>query len=162
MGSSSNCAGNDAGNGVENSTGNGVCVKGNRLRSGHSGDSAVPYKIIIDTNALLMPFQFSINLDCELDRLFGFWKILVPECVLIELRGLSKDMLKARAALKLAANYPSIPTKKKGDQGVLEALVRENGILLSNDRHLRNNALKMGYRVIFLRSRSHLEVSMKI
>jgi len=143
---------------------NDCASKGNDVNNERScsKDFHPSYKIIIDTNGLLMPFQFRINLDKELNRLFGFWEILVPECVVVELQGLSKDMLKAKAALKLARNYSNVSTTKKGDEGVLEALVHENGILLSNDRELRKRALQLGYRVIYLRGYSHLEASMDI
>lgn len=115
--------------------------------------------IIIDTNGLLMPFQFSINLDLELNRLFGFWLLLVPQCVITELIGLSKDNHIAKVALDLSRKYKKIETDLWGDDGVLEALEKANGILLTNDKELKKRAIDLGYRVIYLRKRKYLVVS---
>ena len=45
--------------------------------------------IILDTNALFVPFKFKLNLDSELKRLFGDYQIIIPSCVLNELKRLS-------------------------------------------------------------------------
>ena len=42
--------------------------------------------IVLDANALLMPFQFNIHIDQELRRLFGDIPVVVPSSVLGELR----------------------------------------------------------------------------
>ena len=115
--------------------------------------------IVIDTNGLLMPFQFRLNLDLELDRLFGFWDILVPECVIAELNAISRTDRIANAALRLAERWKRIETELSGDDGVLEALEKADGILLTNDRELRKRAIKRGFRVVYLRSRKYLKIT---
>jgi len=128
------------------------------LSNEHKTDSPIN-PIIIDTNGLLMPFQFQLNLDLELDRLFGFWNLLVPQCVMIELEGLSKDDRLAKAALDLSRKYKKIDTISKGDDGVLEALEKANGVLLTNDRELKKRAMDLGYRVVYLRKKKYLTIS---
>ncbi len=113
--------------------------------------------IVVDTNGFMMPFQFSINLDTELQRLFGFWKIIVPRCVLLELEALAANDPKAKAALKLASRYEIEETDQRGDDGILEALERRGGFLLTNDRELKKRARERGFPIIYLRKRSHLE-----
>ena len=48
-------------------------------------DASVPRVVLLDSNALLMPFQFPIHLDAELRRLLGDVEVVVPEPVLAEL-----------------------------------------------------------------------------
>lgn len=118
-----------------------------------------PVRIIIDTNALMMPFQFGINIDVELQRLFGFWKIFVPRCVITELEGLSRTNPHAKAGLSLARHYETVDTSLGGDDGVLEALRSRGNLLLTNDKELKGRATGLGYRVIYLRKRSYLVVT---
>ena len=47
--------------------------------------------VILDTNALMMLFEFSIDLESELNRLLGANSIFVPTTVLDELKFLSEN-----------------------------------------------------------------------
>lgn len=111
-------------------------------------------KVVLDTNALLMPFQFSLNLDEEIQRLVGDVDIYVPSSVMEELRAMDK-----KAPLQLAEKYQKIDVEKKRDEGVLEAAERLNGMIVTNDKELRNRALDRKIAVAFLRSGSHLELT---
>ncbi len=110
-------------------------------------------KVILDTNALLMPFQFSINLDDEIRRLVGSPKVYVPSSVVEELRSLEE-----KAALELSDRYRKVRVEKDGDDGVLEAAEKLNGMIVTNDKGLKKRALDRKIAVGFLRSRSHLEL----
>ncbi|MFO7791972.1 MAG: hypothetical protein R6W73_03185 [Candidatus Saliniplasma sp.] len=109
--------------------------------------------IILDANALIMPFQFNINLDSELERLFVNPDVYVPTSVIDEL-----EMLKRKDALRLANKYKIIEVGAKRDEGVIEAVEKLDGILVTNDKELKNRVRERGQPVAFLRSRSHLEV----
>ncbi|MGM0405076.1 MAG: PIN domain-containing protein [Thermoplasmatota archaeon] len=109
--------------------------------------------VVLDANALIMPFQFNINLDSELERLFVNPDVYVPTSVLDEL-----EILGRKDAQKLASKYDTIEVNSRRDEGVIEAVQRLDGILVTNDKVLKNRVRKMGYPVAFLRSRSHLEV----
>ncbi len=111
--------------------------------------------IILDTNALMMPFQFNLNLDDEIERLFGdvSSSTYVPSSVVRELRGLDHQ-----AALDLSEKYKMVKVEKKGDDGVLEAAEKLNGAIVTNDKELKKRALRKKIPVAFLRSRSHLEL----
>ena len=115
--------------------------------------------IILDTNGLMMPFQFNVNIDLDLDRLLGFWYGIVPSCVIDELIGLSKADPHARAALKLAENYENVETKAVGDDGVMEALEKTGGYLLTNDKELKRRAITRGSKVIYLRNKKYLVIT---
>jgi len=100
-----------------------------------------------------------LNLDLELDRLLGFWEMLVPRCVIAELNSFPKTDRHAKGALRLAERYGTIETELPGDDGVLEALEKADGILLTNDRELKKRAMERGYRVVYLRSRKYLRIT---
>jgi len=111
---------------------------------------------ILDTNALLMPFESHLNIDLELTRLLGQCEIYIPGCVIGELRR-SKSK-HARAALTLARKYPIVETQKQGDEGVIEAARQFSGFVVTNDALLRSRLRKLGLKTIFLRSNHHLEI----
>ncbi len=102
-------------------------------------------KVILDTNALMMPFEFKLNIDLELQRLLGAPECMVPSCVMGELKKLARDNRHARAALKLASKYPVVEVESPGDSGVIEAAKKTGGYVLTNDRglirRLRNEKL---------------------
>lgn len=109
--------------------------------------------VILDANALIMPFQFDLNLDSELERLFGNHEIYVPSSVKWELKGLGR-----KDALSLSRKYEEIEVSKKGDEGVLEAAEILDGVIVTNDKGLKKRALKNNFPVAYLRSSSHLQL----
>lgn len=115
-------------------------------------------EVLLDTNALLMLFQFKINLERELDRLLGRYEILVPECVLEELKKLSLKSLLARGALRFAERYKKIKAYGKVDLAILELAKKRKRAVITNDRELRMRLRASKLPVIFLRSRTHLEI----
>jgi len=111
-------------------------------------------KVVLDTNALLMPFEFSLNIDYELKRLLGQCEIYVPGPVIGELRRLKNKH--AKAAIALARKYPIFETQLQGDDGVIDAGTRLGAFVVTNDIILRGKLRKRGLKVIFLRSSNHL------
>ncbi len=112
--------------------------------------------VVLDTNALLMPFEIRINLDLALRDLLGEARILVPGPLIGELKHL--DHKSAGAALALARKYEIIPTEASGDDSVIELAVRENAYALTNDKELRRRLRKASVPVILLRSGTHLVI----
>ena len=110
----------------------------------------------MDTNALLMPFQFKLNLDSELKRLFGDTQVFVPSSVLGELAN-SMDK-NAKAALALARKYGIVETEFRGDDAVLEIAVQRQAAVVTNDRGLIERLRKERLIVVRLRSRKYLVV----
>ena len=105
----------------------------------------------MDANALMMPFQFPINLDLELGRLLGRFELVVPSTVIAELERVAAERRspEARAALRLAARYRMHGIEGAGDDAVLAAAIQLGAVLLTNDA---------GLRTICLRGRNHLEL----
>jgi rRNA-processing protein FCF1 len=113
-------------------------------------------KVVLDTNALLMPFEFSLNIDHELKRILGQCEAYVPGPVIGELRR-SKNK-HAKAALALARKYKVFETPLQGDEGVIDAGTKLDAFVVTNDVLLRAKLRRRGLKVIFLRSSNHLEL----
>lgn len=113
--------------------------------------------VLLDANALMMPFQFSLDLEEELVRLLGTPEIRVPTSVLRELDRLSGGSSEARAARSLADRFPALPVEGKGDDALLAAAKAHEAVVVTNDRRLRARLREWGLPVIYLRERSRLE-----
>ncbi len=112
--------------------------------------------VVLDTNALLIPFEFNINLDLELQRLLGSCIVYVPGPVIGELkRSRSKH---ARVALTLARKYPIAETSLQGDNGVIDVAERFQAFVVTNDFALRDKLRRLKLKTIFLRSGNHLTI----
>jgi len=112
--------------------------------------------VILDANALLMPFQFKINLDSELHRLVGDLDVVVPSSVLGELRRLTATNRNAKAALALAQKYSIMEVEGSGDDSLIQLANEVEGIVVTNDKRLIERLKESRIPVIFLRSRTHL------
>lgn len=110
-------------------------------------------EVVIDTNGLLMPFQFDLNLDRELDRVVGDADVYVPSSVKSELEGINE-----KAALELIKKYRDVEVQQSGDEGVLEAAEELGGVIMTNDKELKKRALDRNIPVAYLRSGTHLEL----
>lgn len=111
-------------------------------------------RVVVDTNALLMPFESSINIDYELERLLGNCEVVVPGPVIGELKRIRSRH--ARAALALARKYRIEQTETQGDEGIIEIAKRLNAYVLTNDKRLRSILRRMGIKTIYLRSGKYL------
>jgi len=111
-----------------------------------------------------MPFEFSIDLERELTRLIGSYKIIIPSAIIEELEFLSKHgsgekKAKAKAGLKLVKNYDTFPViEKSGDDSVIYTAKKTNGIVVTNDKELRKRLKLQSIPVIFLRAKKKLEL----
>ena len=115
-------------------------------------------RVVLDANALMLPFQFRVNLDLELGRLLGACDVYVPASVVRELERVAPRDRAARAALALAGKYRTYATDAKGDLAVIAAAEALGAHVVTNDRALL--AVLRGRRIprITLRSRSHLDL----
>jgi len=111
-------------------------------------------KVILDTNALLMPFQFSMNLDAEVRALLGDFQVYVPGPVLGELRRCTDKH--AKAAMALARKYTLYETSIQGDAGIIVAAKDLQATVVTNDERLRARLRKEGIQCVSLRSRKRL------
>jgi rRNA-processing protein FCF1 len=113
-----------------------------------------PKAIVLDANALLMPFQFKLNLDHELRRLFGDLPVFVPSSVLGELSNITDK--NGRAALALARKYSIAETELSGDDAVLALAEQRSAAVVTNDRELIGRLREKSIPVIRLRGERYL------
>ncbi|MDD1718549.1 MAG: nucleotide-binding protein [Methanoregulaceae archaeon] len=122
-------------------------------------------KVLLDTNALMMPFQFRVDLFEELRSLVGVFEPVVLCEVLVELqklaRGHGRDAAAARSALTLGERCMRSGGDEDGrtvDKKIIDYAVKEGCIVVTNDRALRNSLLVNHITVISLRNRNRLTI----
>jgi uncharacterized protein len=116
----------------------------------------VPRLVLLDANALLMPFQFHVHLDAELRRVLGDVEIAVPTPVLAELSVLAETDRDARSAQRLGKNYRAIEGQGSADDALLDLATTHRAIVVTNDQPLLDRLKAAGVPRVFLRSRNHL------
>ena len=114
--------------------------------------------VVADANALIAPFRRKFNIDVELARILGDYRILVPKPIVGELEKLAPTNMNAKGALKLALTKEIRPTRKAGDAAVLELALKVEGIVLTTDAELIAKARKKKLKVIRMREGCRLEL----
>lgn len=122
-------------------------------------------EVVVDTNFLLLPFQFRIDVFSELDYIIDEpFQLVLSSKVLSELKGLSKKMGKAgagaRFALKLIEtrkdNLKKITSKKPVDDWIVDYSKEQKAIVCTNDAALKKRLKKNRIKVIGLRTKTKL------
>ena len=125
--------------------------------------------VVPDTNFLLVPGQFGVDIIGELNRIIDVrFKIIIPNVVLdeltvIERKSRGKDLLAIRMAKKLAERFETVEIGRFGkrpiDDQILEFAVKnERVIVCTNDRGLKKRLRERGVPVVYLRSKKILEL----
>lgn len=116
--------------------------------------------VILDSSAILMFFEFSVDWEKDLDRLVDGYHVVVPTAVVQELQILTTrnaEKKKAAAALKLIAKYDTIDQKAETvDDALIKIAEKTQGIVVTNDAELRKRLKNRGFPVIFLRGKKRL------
>jgi hypothetical protein len=115
------------------------------------------YRAVLDSNFLLIPFQFNVDVFRELDRVLERrYRAYVTDGVLRELRRLRGR--EGRAALRLAARLPVIETGGGGDvdAALMRLAMEGNTIICTNDKILIEKLRGKGLPVVYLRQRKYL------
>jgi rRNA-processing protein FCF1 len=122
-------------------------------------------KVILDTNALMVPEQFGVDVFSELSRL-GYVECFVPGQVLEELKMLTTrgdkglDKVAAKVGLGLAERCSlACGCAGSADQAIEEMAVRENMAVFTNDKDLKKRLFSKGITVIYLRQGRYLEAA---
>ncbi|HJJ99553.1 MAG TPA: nucleotide-binding protein [Methanocorpusculum sp.] len=121
--------------------------------------------VVLDTNALMMPAQFGVDLFEGLRELLGGYDALVPAEVVYELRGLAQghgnNAAAARFGLTVAARCMLLPPYEADipvDDKVIRYAEMFNAVVVTNDKNLKDRLLNLLIPVVVLRSRSRLEL----
>lgn len=125
--------------------------------------------VMPDTNFLLVPGQFGVDIVGELQRILDVnFEIAIPNVVLneldlIERKVKGRDLMAVRMAKKLAEKFITLEIGRFGekpiDQQILEfALNMPNVIVCTNDKALKKRLRENGIPVIYLRQKKILEL----
>ncbi len=122
-------------------------------------------KILLDTNFLLIPVEFRVDIFSELERLMDRkYKIYVLKQTIDELKNIQKlqkgkNKQAAKIALELIEakklNILNINSKKSVDNIIVE-LADKNYIVGTQDKLLRKNLKQKNIKLLTLRQRKYL------
>lgn len=124
-------------------------------------------KIILDTNFLMIPCQFKVDVFSEIDMIIHErYALCAPEAVIGELKKLSeskgKDGKAAKLALALIAkkNVNIIKGSKRtkyGDEAIIE-IADKNTLVATQDIELRKRLKLKGIHAITMWQKCHLKI----
>jgi len=120
-------------------------------------------KVVLDSSAAMMPFEFMIDLESELSRILGSFHVFVPSSVYNELvflkeNGKGRKKRLAKPALDLIKDYDIVKTEAGADDAVLDLAIKLKGIVFTNDKELRKRAKKKFLKTIYLRGKHSLVI----
>jgi len=121
-------------------------------------------KIILDTNFLLIPIQFKVDIFSEIDRICMFkYKLYIVDKTIDELNKIIEEQKgKHKLAAKVALQFVKkkgisvIKTKEGPVDDIILDLLGEGHILATQDALLKKRAVKKGIRIISMRSGKYL------
>ena len=122
-------------------------------------------RVVVDTNAFLLPGQFGIDLFSELERLLGACEFTTIREVAAELEGLARGRGRDAAAARLGlALLPRCTVEEAGPAGtdtdarIAQVAARDGSVVVTCDRVLRDDLLGRGIAVVSLRGKNRLEL----
>ena len=131
--------------------------------------STLMKNIIIDTNFLMIPIQFMVDIFSEFNRICNFnYKLSIYEQSIRELKKIieeqsGKNKKAAQFALKLVKlkDIGIIESEKAHVDTLILNNLGKDTIIATQDIHLRKELLKKGASVIILRQKKYLQLIKK-
>ena len=126
-------------------------------------------RIILDTNFLMIPYKFRVDIFSEVNRICDFnYELYIFESSIGELRNIAEnqsgiDKKAAQFALKLV-KLKNIGIIKSGETDVDELMldsVNNDTIMATQDIQLKRQLLEKGASVIMLRQKKYLQLIKK-
>lgn len=116
-------------------------------------------KIMLDTNFLVAPFQLSIDLFEEIDRVYPVNEVYTIEDAVQEARSI-EDGRYGKLVEKLieTQDIEVLETEGEGEVDDLLVDISDEFVVATNDKELKERLVEEGAEVLFIRSGSHLEV----
>jgi uncharacterized protein len=121
-------------------------------------------KVLLDTNALLLPHQFGIDIFSEIGRLVPEkHDIFTLRTVVDELVGIAKssttdDGVAARVGLMLLKDkgVGILPSQGTVDDAIVDFAINERAIVCTNDVGIRNKLKESGLKVLCMRGKKRM------
>lgn len=119
-------------------------------------------KVIIDTNGMMIPGQFGIDIFSELERL-GFDSYIVPSASVRELERIvtkarGKNKTAAKIALSLLDKCTLIDKNGFADDIIIDMAIDMKAAVLTNDTELKKRLCSKGVTNVYLRDRTCLSI----
>jgi len=116
-------------------------------------------KIILDTNFLVAPFQFSFDLFDELERLYPFPEVYTIKDAVQEAKSINQGEYKDIIEQFLdSQDIEILETTGEGTVDDLLVQISDEYIIATNDKELKERIKDRGNPVIIIRGKNHLEV----
>ncbi|MDH7594230.1 MAG: nucleotide-binding protein [Methanomicrobiales archaeon] len=121
-------------------------------------------EVLLDTNALIIPYQLGIDIYAALGELLGSYEPLVLEDTVAELRGIARrggrEGVAARMGLAMAerARVVSGTSGDSVDERIIHFAEERRCTVLTNDAALRRALKRRGINVISVRKLRKLEI----
>ena len=130
--------------------------------------------MLLDTNFLLIPAQFRVDIFAELQRLCDFnYEVAVLAATVAELNGIINDknasakdrraaklglqLIKAKAVKVIKADGKVFKSADKGILDFATAGMKSGVVVATQDKALRDNLAARGVAVIMLREKQYLK-----
>ncbi len=132
-----------------------------------------PVRVILDSNAMFVPFQLKIDIFEEIESLLNTKVepiILSPiqrELEKLALKGSPKTRKEAEYALRMADKCKSIKLDEdyvtySPDDAIFQVAKEQKYPVFTNDRELRKKLRNINVPVIYVRQKSHLQIDGRI
>jgi len=127
----------------------------------------MPIKVILDTNFLMIPFQFNLDVFQEIEYLLQKKvDFVVPSSVKSELTGISarggEGAAEASLALQLASRCRVVEVTLNPGESVDDAIVKASqklgAVVATTDIELKKRLRDINVPVVYLRDKSKLEI----
>lgn len=116
-------------------------------------------QVLLDTNFLLIPFQFGVDIYSEIGRLIDEkTEIFTLDLCINELKDVAPKNAKAAMALMKLKKVRIVRAKMhiNVDETVFETAKKYNAVVCTQDAVLRTKCKKNGIDTIMMREKSHL------
>ena len=115
-------------------------------------------KIMLDTNFLVAPFQLSIDLFEEIERIYPVHEVYTLEDAVQEARSIEEGRYKALVEKLIETqDIEVLETEGEGEVDDLLVDLCDEFVVATNDKELKNRLVENGGEVLIIRSGDHLE-----
>lgn len=116
-------------------------------------------KILLDTNFMVAPFQLSVDIFEEIERIYPFAKVYTIQDAVQEAKSIEEGRYgKLVEKLLDVEDVDILETDGDGEVDDLLVDISDEFIVATNDRELKQRILDRGRPVMIIRSESHVEV----
>ncbi|MBR9707710.1 MAG: hypothetical protein GOV15_04705 [Candidatus Diapherotrites archaeon] len=118
--------------------------------------------IILDTNMMLVPVQFGVDIYSEVRKLFPGLRIVTLDICLKELEKIGGQSTKKGLMVKFSTelmnkNGVKVLSESGYADDVLVSMGKKGAIIATNDRDLKKRLKKEDVKIIYLRKKKFLE-----